>query len=157
MLVVVRAPDLSTGGLDSIPTLSLPIDSIFPISIELIMGQKRQNPGERLIHTIVTIQGRIQGGGGLGGLPNFIKRGKNVACVRIRRILVVNSNLDPPPFQESCIRPRHAISIISSHCFVSERLQCEQFYQPNTMVHQQKRPIETYFTGENQFKCREGQ
>ena len=52
------------------------------------------------------IQGRIQGGGGPGGPPNFIKRKKTLrVCSRKRRILVLNSYPDPPTFPKSCSAP----------------------------------------------------
>ena len=61
-------------------------------------------------------QGRIQGGGGVslgsgppppfGGPPNFIKREKILCvCVRKRRILVLNSYPDPPPFRNPVSAP----------------------------------------------------
>ena len=56
---------------------------------------------------------RSQGGGGgggvradFGGTPNFIKRGKTLhRCARKRRVLVLNSYLDPPTFQNHVSAP----------------------------------------------------
>ena len=53
---------------------------------------------------------RSRGGGGaradFGGTPNFIKRGKTLhRCARKRRVLVLNSYLDPPTFQNHVSAP----------------------------------------------------
>ena len=74
-------------------------------------------------------QGRIQGGGGLGvgtppppfwGTPKLHKEGKNVA--RKRRVLVLNSYLDPPPpFQNPVSAPAlYTVVPVPAyyHCFL---------------------------------------
>ena len=54
------------------------------LSVPSIEGQSKGHGPNRLINHML-IQGRIQGEGGPGGPPNcIIKRGENVACVRIK-------------------------------------------------------------------------
>ena len=51
-------------------------------------------------------QGRIQGGGPFGGPPKFIQREKTLhPHVQIRRVLVLNSYLDTPHFQNPVSAP----------------------------------------------------